>query len=402
MNMKTRAACRPQSALILLSGLIAGVAAAGCTAHAVQHDGRDRLSIEQLIDIRHPSNPMWSPDGQSVVFVWDRAGVSQVVVARATEAATGGGPAQAPRELPEAGATLAGAFWSADGRALMMPKGGDLWRVPIDGSAASPVWTTPQAERAITPSPDGTRVAFVRPVAEPTTGTPHGGGSGTGGSDLIVRSLADGRETRVLRADHHLIGSISWSPDGQYLAAGDAPHTIRHDQTPSYSGSKIIYTITENVPGETVVVPAAGGQARHLAVTGGGFGGNAPRRWVDARHFVFDRTSPDFKKRTTYLVDIQGGEPKVLHEDVEDKFWSMTGDAGANAQPSPDGKWIAFLSDRDGWDHLYVMPAQSVSWAEPASPIQITKGKFEAWRPAWSPDSQRIAFDANPLSNNYF
>ena len=27
--------------------------------------------------------------------------------------------------------------------------------------------------------------------------------------------------------------------------------------------------------------------------------------------------------------------------------------------------------------------------------IQITKGKFEAWRPTWSPDSTRIAFDAN-------
>ena len=74
---------------------------------------------------------------------------------------------------------------------------------------------------------------------------------------------------------------------------------------------------------------------------------------------------------------------------VEDKFWSMTGDAGGNAQPSPDGKWVAFLSDRDGWDHLYVMPAAG------GEAVQITKGNFEAWRPTWSPDSTRIAFDAN-------
>jgi dipeptidyl aminopeptidase/acylaminoacyl peptidase len=79
----------------------------------------------------------------------------------------------------------------------------------------------------------------------------------------------------------------------------------------------------------------------------------------------------------------------VLHEDVEEKFWSMTGDAGAGSQPSPDGKWIAFLSDRDGWDHLYVMPAAG------GDVVQITKGRFEAWRPTWSPDSSRIAFDAN-------
>src|SRR6201999_631499 len=72
---------------------------------------------------------------------------------------------------------------------------------------------------------------------------------------------------------------------------------------------------------------------------------------------------------------------------VADKFWSITGDAGA--QPSPNGKWIAFLSDRDGWDHVYVMPAAG------GDAVQITKGKFEAWRPTWSPDSTRIAFDAN-------
>ncbi len=90
-----------------------------------------------------------------------------------------------------------------------------------------------------------------------------------------------------------------------------------------------------------------------------------------------------------YVADVTGGDPKALHEDVEEKFWSITGDANGGGQPSPDGKWILFLSDTDGWDHLYVMPSAG------GAAVQITKGKFEAWRPQWSPDSTRIAFDAN-------
>jgi dipeptidyl aminopeptidase/acylaminoacyl peptidase len=378
-----------------VSAAVAALAAAGvlaawlAAAPAAQQARTGGLTIEQLIDIRHPSAPMWSPDGRSVVFVWDRAGVSKVYV---------GDPsgASAPRELREAGSGLGGAFWSADGKALMITRAGDLWRVPIDGSAASAVWTTPAAESGMVPSPDGSRVAFVRSSAAAAAGARSGdggggrgrGGAGAGG-DLIVRSLADGRETVALKAGPRAIGGLSWSPDGQTIVFNDLNAPIRHEQTPDYSGVKIIYTITENVPGETSAVPAAGGDPKSLG-TLGGFGG---RRWVDEKHFLVDRTSPDFKRRTTALVDVAGGEPKVLHEDVKEKFWSITGDANAGAQPSPDGKWIAFLSDRDGWDHLYVMPAAG------GAPVQITKGKFEAWRPQWSPDGKQIAFDANQPDN---
>jgi cell division topological specificity factor len=33
--------------------------------------GASRLTIEQLIDIRHPSSPVWSPDGRHVAYVVD-------------------------------------------------------------------------------------------------------------------------------------------------------------------------------------------------------------------------------------------------------------------------------------------------------------------------------------------
>jgi dipeptidyl aminopeptidase/acylaminoacyl peptidase len=378
--------------------VVLALATAGCTARAAepraQAPGASRLTIEQLIDIRHPSSPAWSPDGRHVAFLSERAGIANIFVADVTSSSSSVN-ARALTNYPDG---QGGAFfWSADSQRVYFARQGDLWQVGLSGPPTA-VWSTPQTESSITPSPDGTRVAFVRPVgnvAPGATGAPPaatggrggrvGRGGGSGGSELWTRTLADGKDVLVLRADDRFISGVSWSPDGQTLVFTSGGGAIRHEQTPQYSGSKIIYTISENVPGETTAIALAGGRPTPLAA-GGGFGG---RRWLDARHFVVDRTSPDFKRRTSSLVDIAGGEPKVLHEDVEEKFWSMTGDANGGAQPSPDGKWIAFLSDRDGWDHLYVMPASG------GEAVQITKGKFEAWRPQWSPDSQRIVFDAN-------
>src|SRR5262249_1547450 len=144
----------------------------------------------------------------------------------------------------------AGFFWSADSQRVYFPRTGDLWQVAVAGGDPSAVWSTPQAESNITPSPDFARVAFVRSASAPpagaaqTTGGRGGrGGAGAGGGDLMIRSLADGKETVVLRGENHAIGGIGWSPDGKAIVFTDNARTIRHEQMPQYSGAKIIYTI---------------------------------------------------------------------------------------------------------------------------------------------------------------
>jgi dipeptidyl aminopeptidase/acylaminoacyl peptidase len=383
-----------------LAAILAASAGAFIAALERQTTPTHGLTIEQLIDIRHPSNPVWSPDGKHITFSWDRAGVTTRYIS------------------------------------------------DLDGREPRPMTDAPPAAANTngTPSPDGSRIAFVRSTSTAASGSTstagsgfsrtadaqgasgRGGRGGRGGaaaggpSELWVRTVADGHETRAAAMDT-AIGGVSWSPDGAYVLFTSGGGPIRHEQTPPYSGAKIIYTTTENQPGQTYSVPVAPAARADTAgspipLPQSGFGG---RRWLDARHFVFDRTSPDFKRRTTYVADVAGGDPRVLHEDVKDAFWSMTGDAGGGAQPSPDKKWIAFLSDRDGWDHLYVMPSAAPAARASDSPepkalgvgpqrreeggapralnnvdaIQITRGRFEAWRPTWSPDSTRIAFDAN-------
>ena len=363
--------------LLLLCPVLAVGALAYVDARGPQGapPGARPMAIDDLVDIRHPSNPTWSRDSRTVAFMWERAGVADLYVVPADGSAP-------PRAVTSGGDPVAGVFWSADSRTIYFMRGGTLMQVPADGKAAPlPAWPRSPGSR-LTASPDGTRVAYVVADASPP--------------EVRVRSLVDGRDHLAATIDFQ-VAALSWSGDGSQLvlAQGAGPRVVRHEQTPAYSGSKIVYLVNEVVPappGPGVAIPASGGTPRAFNPGQAGLGRGGANRWIDASRFVTDRTV-DFKRREVYVVDTRGGEPQLVQQEVKDKFWSMTGGAQGGAQASPDGKWISFLSDRDGWDHLYVMPVAG------GEPLQLTKGRFEAWRPGWSPDSSRIVVDTNQGSN---
>lgn len=133
------------------------LALGACSASAVAPPETGRITIDNLIDIKHPSNPMWSPDGKRVAFVWDRAGIQNFYLADAASTTP------APKALTsyENGA-LGNAFWGKDSDRLYFSRDGDLWQISAGGGAPQAVWTTPMSESSITPSPDVSRVAFVQ------------------------------------------------------------------------------------------------------------------------------------------------------------------------------------------------------------------------------------------------
>lgn len=349
---------RAGALLVLAAALIGGGGRAASDPGA--------LTIDRLIQIKHPSNGTWSPDGRQVAFVWDLGGVQNVDVVDLAS-----GAARAPRALTSYASGLVGdLFWTRDGRHVAFARDGDLWRVPSDGSAAPQrVWAREASGDGFTPSPDGTRVAFAR------------------AGDLFVRTL-DGRETRLTSTPGVNETGPVWSPDGSRLAFTSAS-AARRAEAPPFSGAKIVFTWFERSLSDVEVVPAAGG--RVVPVAAGPDAEGSPR-WIDGSRLLVQRISADYKTREILAANAGGGPPAVVHRDSDPVAWSLTY-LNPDPQPSPDGQRIAFLSDRDGWDHLYVVPSRG------GTAMQLTDGRYEVRRFAWSPDSRRLAFDSNEGSN---
>src|SRR5262249_2462823 len=68
-----------------------------------------RLTIEKLIDIKHPSSPVWSHDSKRVAFLWDRAGITDLYIASVDGSSK-------PVAITTGGKAPNGFFWSGDSK----------------------------------------------------------------------------------------------------------------------------------------------------------------------------------------------------------------------------------------------------------------------------------------------
>src|SRR5438128_6802042 len=73
----------------------------------------------------------------------------------------------------------------------------------------------------------------------------------------------------------------------------------------------------------------------------------------------------------------------------------LTQTSASNLRPvwSPDGKRIAFQTNRDGPYHIYVMDADG------GNVRQLTSGDADDRHPTWSPDGKQLAIDSGDQTN---
>jgi TolB protein len=85
---------------------------------------------------------------------------------------------------------------------------------------------------------------------------------------------------------------------------------------------------------------------------------------------------------------IRGGDAEIVLRDRGGEIRALTNDDASDEVPalSPDGKLVAFSSNRDGDYDLYVMKIDGTEVE------QLTDATGDESYPAWSPDGKRLAF----------
>ncbi len=110
----------------------------------------------------------------------------------------------------------------------------------------------------------------------------------------------------------------------------------------------------------------------------------------DSRWLAFSALTLDSKFRTLYVIEAETG---ISHH--------LTRQPAVDLGPvwSPDGRQIAFVSNRSGVFHIYVVDTDCLGADCEPFIRQLTSGPARSGQPAWSPDGQQIAYVSSQDGN---
>ncbi len=365
----------------------------------------------------HDTTPVFSPDGRSIAFSSNRHGSHDVFVV----SVHGGKP---QRLTFDSASDLVNA-WSSDGKSILFtsrrgigfPQVADLFVIPVEGGRERKVSVFEGRDGVF--SPDGKQIAYVRgPGAWYRRGY-----RGSANNDIWLCD-ADGSNNRQLTTFNGQDASPMWSADGRsvfYVSESAGMGNIfRLDLYPSSLSesdrAKSPVPVTqhkeENVcnarisrNGEWIVYEADG----NLWVCSTR-GEPSPRK-VAVEVYADEKTNPEQTVTFTQNISEYALSPNEQHVAIVvhgELFLMPTGGGKAKRLTehpgndhdlawSPDGKKIAFVSDRGGNDDIYLLEQNDPDHPElvRAHQYKVTPITNEA-EPhegvSFSPDGKRLAF----------
>ncbi len=238
----------------------------------------------------------------------------------------------------------------------------EIYVMDVDGGNQQNLSNNPHADVSPSWFPDGKQIAFMsRRDGHVIDGFP---------TYEIYAMDADGGNPQNLTNDPHDDMSPSWSPDGK----------------------RIVFMSRRDGNYEIYVMDADGSNPQNL--TNNPLNDRNPSWSPDGKQIVFaSRRDGHFENELAityeiYVMDADGDNQQRLTENRKNDM---------SPSWSPDGKRIAFSSDRKGdFENfeIYVMDADG------GNQQKLTENRVYDWRPSWSPDAKRITF-ASERDGNY-
>jgi Tol biopolymer transport system component/predicted Ser/Thr protein kinase len=345
----------------------------------------DSLEAKAIPGTERALNPFFSPDGQWVGFF---AGGKLMKVSVSGGAATNLGDAINPR----------GASWGSQGMIAFAPATvSAIQQVPDGGGTPQPLTLFGKGEashRWPELLPDGKAVLFA------------GGSSGVtfSNAQVFVQPIAGGQLHKLIQGGtnprYALSGHLVYAQGGNLMAVPFDPQRL------TFTGAAVPVVegvLQSSINGSAQYSISATGSL--VYISGGNQSAQSKLVWVShngaeqpvaapMRAYQFPRLSPDGRR---VAVSISEQEEQLWLFDLSrDTLTPLTfeGKQNYNAVWTPDGKRIAFQSDREGPLNIFWQLADGSGGLE-----RLTTSESNQFPISWSPDGQLLAFvEINPTT----
>lgn len=325
------------------------------------------------------TNPMWSPDGAWVAYNSEETNGVWIVPAAGGEARPLS-PGLPSWDIPTG--------WLSDGSGVIYQAvGGAVPRpmvAPTDGGSVRPLLPREEGTHGAMLSPDGRQVLVQR----------YSGGRST----LWVGLFPDGDMRQLTTEEMETVKAGAWSPDGRMILyesrrtgtsdlwvaeveTGELRQLttdVRDDQDGTWSpdGRWIAFQSNRGGQWDTWVMPATGGESIRVTAD------------------LATESSSVWSPSGASLLHVSSlGTARMMQLSIEDgasrELFGWTGHSILDPQASPDGRTIAFVSDRSGSPGIWVVPSAG------GEPRPVSAGSTTEGYPRWSPDGRQLAFTSS-------
>jgi len=266
--------------------------------------------------------------------------------------------------LPQLTSGPSSVTWSPDGKQLVYSMGGSLWK--HDTGSDNAIQLTDDNGYDYQPdwSPDGKQIVFVR----------YDGTS----CELMMLEISSGN-IKSLTSNKAVNLEPRWSPDGKMIAFTSTAETRHFLLYAAKAGNAQLSEISCLTPDRKSTASRYYYSAFDHAIN--------PAWSPDGKSLYFISNSEIIHGTGDIVrMNLETRETKTIHH--EETNWRTRPDI------SPDGTRMVYSSYLGrNWHHLWLLPAAG------GYPIPLTYGEFDNTSPRWSPDGKKIAFISNRNGN---